>query len=103
MSWVKAIEAAAVDENGGAAKAQVAGHCIALYAVDGAYYATSDLCSHGRAFLSEGFLDGHLIECPLHQGLFDVRTGEPAGAPCIEAVRSFPVKVEDGVLYVQVD
>ncbi|MGQ9370356.1 non-heme iron oxygenase ferredoxin subunit [Azospirillum sp. ST 5-10] len=102
MSWVKAIAAAALEAEG-VAGAEVGGHRLAFYAVDGAYYATADVCSHGRAFLSDGYLDGHLIECPLHQGLFDVRTGAPAGAPCTEPIRSFPVREEDGVLYVEVD
>lgn len=102
MSWVKTIETSAVDAEG-VAKAQAGGQRIALYAVDGEYFATSDVCTHGQAFLSDGYLDGHLIECPLHQGLFDVRTGAPAGAPCTVPVRSFPVKVEDGFLHVQVE
>lgn len=101
-TWVKTIEAAAVEQDG-VARAQAAGQRLALYVVDGEYFATSDVCTHGQAFLSDGYLDGHLIECPLHQGLFDVRTGAPAGAPCTVAVRTFPVKVEDGFLHVQVE
>ncbi len=102
MSWVKTIETSAVEPEG-IARVQAAGQRIALYAVEGAYFATSDVCTHGQAFLSDGYLDGHLIECPLHQGLFDVRTGAPAGAPCTVAVRSFPVKVEGGVIHVLVE
>lgn len=68
---------------------------LALYLVEGEVYATADLCTHGGARLSEGYLEGHLIECPLHQGLFDIRTGEVAGLPCKRAVRTFPVRVED--------
>ncbi|GGB53700.1 ferredoxin [Tistrella bauzanensis] len=101
MSWIKTIPATALAGEG-VACAEAGGHRIALYDVDGAYYATADICTHGRAFLSDGYLDGHLIECPLHQGLFDVRTGAPVGAPCTVAVRSFPVKLEDGMLYVEV-
>ncbi len=101
MTWIPTLAAAAVDQDGVAATV-VAGQRIALYAVDGAYFATADVCTHGQAFLSEGYLDGHLIECPLHQGLFDVRTGAPAGAPCTAAIRTFPVKVEDGVIHVRV-
>jgi len=67
---------------------------LAVYEVEGVVYATADLCTHGGARLSEGFLEGHLIECPLHQGLFDIRTGEVAGPPCKRAVRTFPVRVE---------
>ena len=73
----------------------VAGRDIALYTVGGAVYATDNLCTHGHARLCDGFLDGHEIECPLHQGKFDVRDGRPTCAPVAEALRSYPVKVED--------
>ena len=52
-----------------------AGHDIALYSVDGAVYATDNLCTHGNARLCDGFIEGLEIECPFHQGRFDLRTG----------------------------
>ena len=55
----------------------VAGRDIAIYTVGDAVYATDNLCTHGHARLCDGFLDGHEIECPLHQGKFDVRDGKP--------------------------
>ena len=55
----------------------VGGREIALYSVDGDVFATDNICTHGHARLCEGFLEGHEIECPLHQGKFDVRTGQP--------------------------
>lgn len=73
---------------------QAGGRRIALYNVDGEYYATDDMCTHGKASLCEGFLDGYMIECPLHQGLFDVRDGSPQGTPVTEAVTAYPVRVE---------
>ena len=100
MQWIKTLETTAIDGSDGVALAVVDGTPIALYSVDGSYYATADTCTHGNASLSQGFLDGHLIECPLHQGLFDVRTGRAAGEPCTEDIRSFPTRVEDGVVYV---
>lgn len=102
MSWIKTIETARLADEG-VACAEAAGRRIAFYEVEGEFFATDDLCTHGRAFLSDGYLDGHMIECPLHQGLFDVRTGAPCGAPCTEAVRTYPVRVEDGVLHVMVE
>ena len=54
---------------------EVAGRDIAVYTVGGAVYATDNVCTHGQARLCDGFLDGHEIECPLHQGKFDVRDG----------------------------
>ena len=54
-----------------------AGREVAIYLVDGTVYATANRCTHGDASLCDGFLEGHEIECPLHQGKFDVRNGRP--------------------------
>jgi len=81
----------------------VAGKDIALYTVGDALYATDNTCTHGQARLCDGFLDGHEIECPLHQGKFDVRNGQPMCAPVTEALRSYPVKVDGQRVYVQID
>ena len=81
----------------------VAGRDIALYTVDGDVYATDNICTHGQARLCDGFLEGHEIECPLHQGKFDVRTGQPTCAPATEALRSYPVKVEGGRVWLAID
>lgn len=74
----------------------VAGRDIALYNAEGEIYATDNICTHAHARLCEGFLEGHEIECPLHQGRFDVRTGQPTCAPVTEAIRIYPVKVDAG-------
>ena len=81
----------------------VAGREVALYGVDGDVFATDNICTHGHARLCEGFLDGHHIECPLHQGKFDVRTGMPTCAPATEPLRSYPVKIEAGRVWLAVD
>jgi naphthalene 1,2-dioxygenase system ferredoxin subunit len=81
----------------------VDGRDIALYTVGDAVYATDNICTHGQARLCDGFLDGHEIECPLHQGKFDVRDGTPTCAPVSEAVRSYPVKVDGQRVYLQLD
>lgn len=72
----------------------VAGRDIALYTVGDEVYATDNLCTHGNARLCDGFLEGHEIECPLHQGRFDVRDGRPACEPATEALRTYPVRIE---------
>ncbi len=76
---------------------------LAIYSVEGEVYATSNTCTHGEARLSEGFVIGTCIECPLHQGQFDIRTGEPLCAPVSEPIRCYPVRIEDGKLSVEVD
>ena len=81
----------------------VAGRDIALYTVGGAVYATDNLCTHGNARLCLGFLEGHEIECPLHQGRFDVRDGRPSCEPAAQPLRCYPVKVEGARVWLQLD
>jgi naphthalene 1,2-dioxygenase system ferredoxin subunit len=81
----------------------VAGRDIAVYTVGDAVYATDNTCTHGQARLCDGFLEGHEIECPLHQGKFDVRDGRPTCEPVSEALRSYPVKVDGQRVYLQFD
>lgn len=76
---------------------------IALYNAGGEIFATDNICTHGHARLCEGFLDGHEIECPLHQGKFDIRTGAPTCAPVTEAIRSYPIRIEGGRVFLALD
>jgi nitrite reductase/ring-hydroxylating ferredoxin subunit len=73
---------------------------IAVYRVGGCFYALDDVCTHEFAFLSEGFCEAGVIECPLHQARFDVRTGESLGPPASEPVAVYPVEVADGIVRV---
>ena len=101
MPWVSTVPTTALEEEG-VASAQAGKLSVALYGVDGEYFASASLCTHGQAMLAQGYLEDFLIECPLHQGTFDIRTGEPVGAPCTIPVRTFPVRVENGVIQVEV-
>jgi nitrite reductase/ring-hydroxylating ferredoxin subunit len=66
---------------------------IALYNVDGEIHATDNVCSHAFAMLTDGWLDGNEIECPLHAGRFDVRTGKGLGPPIPCDIKSYRVRV----------
>ncbi|RSZ30601.1 non-heme iron oxygenase ferredoxin subunit [Variovorax beijingensis] len=105
MSDFQWTEAAAVDEvpADDVVGMQVGGREIALYNVDGRIYATDNVCTHGHARLCEGFLEGHEIECPLHQGKFDVRNGKPTCAPVTEAIRSYPVRIDAGRVFLSLE
>ena len=70
-----------------------------LYRVEGATYATADRCSHGRGSLSEGVLEAHTIECPFHQGCFDIRTGAPTALPCNRPVKTYGTREAEGVIW----
>ena len=63
----------------------------AVFELDGDYFVTQDLCTHGPGSLAEGFIEGSDIECPFHQGKFDIRTGRPSAPPCSEALRIWTV------------
>ena len=79
------------------------GRDIALYGTEDGIHATDNICTHGHARLCDGFLEGHEIECPLHQGRFDVRTGKAMCAPLTEDLRSYPVKIEGGRVYLAIE
>jgi 3-phenylpropionate/trans-cinnamate dioxygenase ferredoxin subunit len=76
---------------------------IAIYNLKGRFYATDNLCTHEYACLSQGFVIDDIIECPRHQGRFHIPTGEPKGAPVHIPLRTYPVKVEDGAVFVGID
>lgn len=98
------IDAAGQDDvfEGAAIGVNIDGHDIAIYKTeDGQLYATDNICSHGNARLCDGFLEGHEIECPFHQGRFDIRTGEPTLPPCVDAIRSYPLKLEGGRVFIE--
>lgn len=76
---------------------------IALCNVDGAFYAIDDVCTHDGGSLDQGELEGHQIECPRHGARFDVRSGRALTLPAVMPVRSYPVRVEDGVVKVSIE
>ena len=73
---------------------------IALYNVDGTFFATDDLCTHEQARLSDGFVIDVIIECPLHQGRFHIPTGEAKGAPVTCSLQTHMVKIEGDNVYI---
>ncbi len=77
------------------------GHDIALFKLEEGVYAVDNLCTHGHAKLCDGFVDGYQVECPYHQALFDLRDGSVTCGPATEPVRSWPVKVEGGRVYLK--
>lgn len=72
------------------------GRVLAVYRLDGEVFATDDVCSHGDASLADGEIENGQIVCPYHLGTFDIRTGEPTGAPCSIAIRTYRVTEQDG-------
>jgi MocE subfamily Rieske [2Fe-2S] domain protein len=75
---------------------------IAIYRAKGQFYATQDLCTHEQAYLSDGVVVDCVVECPFHQGRFDVRNGKALGAPVTVPLKTYPIKIVDGRIYVGV-
>ncbi len=76
---------------------------IAIFNVEGGFYAIDDTCTHGEASLCEGFLDGTVIECPFHAGSFDLTSGKALAYPATEPVKAYGVRVEGGDIILDLD
>ena len=76
---------------------------LAVYNVGGAFFATDNECTHGAASLADGILEDDVIECTLHFGAFNVKTGEAVQAPCFTPLRTYKVVVQDGQVMVDLD
>jgi naphthalene 1,2-dioxygenase system ferredoxin subunit len=79
----------------------VNGHPIALYKMDGEVFATDNVCTHGQALLSDGFLEDGEIECPLHQGKFCIKTGKAMCLPLTDDIQTYVTRVEDDQVFLQ--
>jgi naphthalene 1,2-dioxygenase system ferredoxin subunit len=97
--WVEAGTAADFAD-GDVRAVEIGDTNIAIYQVGGAFFATSNICTHAFALLSDGFLDECTIECPLHAGRFDIRTGKAEGGPVSQDLETYPVKVESGAVLI---
>lgn len=98
-NWIDALALDAVPE-GDVVAVNLVGKEVAVYEVEGKIYATDNICTHGHARLSDGFLEGEEIECPLHQGRFNVCTGKALCAPLNQDIRIYPVKLEGDRVFI---
>jgi nitrite reductase/ring-hydroxylating ferredoxin subunit len=84
------------DVTAGSVKAFAVGaNTLAVYNIDGKYYATDDECTHAAASLADGMLDGDVIECCMHMGSFHVPTGAVVQPPCEVPLRTYQVVLKD--------
>src|SRR5216684_4634429 len=74
---------------------EVSSLALAIFNVDGQFYVTDDACTHGPGLLSEGFIDGDVVECNFHNGAFHIPTGKPVSPPCVIPLRTFSVTIVD--------
>ena len=80
----------------------VGGRHVAVFRIGDEVFALMDRCSHGAAKLSDGYVENGCVECPLHQGLIDIRTGEPRSPPVVEPVRCFPARIRAGRIEIEI-
>ncbi len=99
--WIEIARAADVPEQG-TLLANLRGEPVCLYNIGGTIYATHDTCTHGHASLADGFIvEDQLIECPLHQGRFDIASGRAVGVPCTQDIRVYAVRIENGRVFLR--
>ena len=102
-TWIPTVAADDVEDEDVAAFAH-GGTEYAIYrSPDGQFYATAGFCTHEAEMLCRGFVIGTEVECPRHNGRFDYRTGKALGAPVLVDLVSYPTRVVDGIVEIEVD
>ncbi len=99
--WVAAVKVAEVAA-GQMVKAEVADKNLAIYNLNGSFYATDNECTHAYAMLTDGTIDGDVVECPLHGGAFEIKTGKGLGAPIFCDIKCYPTRVSGDAVEVNV-
>jgi nitrite reductase/ring-hydroxylating ferredoxin subunit len=88
---------------GNTLRVEADGFTLVVYNVAGEFYVTDDQCTHGPGSLSEGYLEGDVIECNFHNGQFNVRTGEVVSPPCMVPIKTYKTSVENGRVLIEVE
>ncbi|PZN31726.1 MAG: ferredoxin [Proteobacteria bacterium] len=102
MSWIPVAPADSIAP-GDYAQVEVDGTLIAVFNVDGSFHAIDDLCTHDGGELAGGAVEGDVVICPRHGARFCLRTGAALTPPAYEPVRTYPTRIVDGVVEVEVD
>ena len=101
MRFVRAGSIRARDlEDGAVQRVELEGEVLAIARVGAEIYVVTDRCTHEEASLAEGFLEGHVIECPRHGACFDLRDGRVLSLPAVKSLRTYPVKIEGDAIWV---
>jgi biphenyl 2,3-dioxygenase ferredoxin component len=86
---------------GGALKVERDGLILAVFNLGGRYFVTDDSCTHGPGSLSEGEIDGEIVECNFHNGAFHIPTGRVEAPPCMVPLKTYAARVIDGQVCIQ--
>ena len=98
--WITACPFDAIDDED-VLRFDHGGHTYAVYRFEDKAYATDGLCTHEQVHLCDGLVMEHVIECPKHNGRFDIRDGRALGAPVCVNLKTYPAKVEGGNILIQ--
>src|ERR1700752_2548581 len=77
------------------------GLALGVFNLNGQFYVTDDLCTHGPGLLHEGYIDGDVVECNFHNGSVNIKTGEGVDPPCMIPVKTYPTTVEGDKVYIE--
>ncbi len=102
MAWQRVASINEIDLDG-VLGLDVDGSPVALYRLGSEVFATAGICTHALAILSDGFVEDGKIECPLHQGQFDIRSGKALCAPATEDLRTYAVKLEGDDVFIDME
>jgi len=100
MSWIPVAAASSI-QDGDYAQIEVDGSLVAVFNVGGQFYAIDDICTHDGGELAGGAMDGDVVICPRHGARFCLRTGAALTPPAYEPVRTYPTRINEGVVEVQ--
>jgi nitrite reductase/ring-hydroxylating ferredoxin subunit len=76
---------------------------LAVFNIEGEFFVTDDNCTHGPGSLSEGYIEGDVVECNFHNGQFNIRTGAVVSPPCMVPIKTYPARVENGKVVIEVE
>src|SRR6266511_3256442 len=102
MAWQRVASINEIDLDG-VIGLDVDGSPVALYRLGSEVFATAGICTHALAILSDGFVEDGKIECPLHQGQFDIRSGKALCAPATQDLRTYAVKLEGDDVFIDME
>ena len=88
---------------GAAIRVETGDLVLAVYNIDGEYYVTDDLCTHGPGSLADGYIDGDVVECNFHNGQFNIKTGEVVSPPCMVPIKTYKTVVDGDRVFIETD
>jgi NAD(P)H-dependent nitrite reductase small subunit len=101
MAWKKVCR---TDEIADQSALQIKGdNPIAVFRVGNEFFATDDTCTHAKFSLADGYIEGDEVVCALHEARFCLRTGRVLSPPAIVPLRTYPVRIEGGEVFVEVE